>query len=195
MLKTNQIQRLMFLFAVVGLFAVTADFACLEDVCAELRTGEFRTMDEISSNRIETLEEGLVRSGVGLTPEQQRTLLRDGQLFGVAKLDRPIKHPNGAVEMPSGWLPEIPEGHPWRLKLTPADDSFYSFVEERLLRAKLFDPDNPEHAQAAEAYLAKVSSSSPQFVAWTYAGGRTECKKKINDGGSRLPDTATAATR
>lgn len=181
MLKHTQLQRLMFLFAIAGLFAVTADFACLEDVCADLKQGEFRTMDEITKLRIETLEEGLRRSGVELTEDQRLTVKREGRLFGVVKLDRPVRHPNGSVEMPRGWLPEVPEGHPWRQKLTPADDAFYSYVEERIIKARLFDPKNPEQVRDVGAYLAKVNSPSPGFVGWTYVGGRTECPKKVKD--------------
>ncbi len=193
MLKHTQVQRLMFLFAVAGLFAVTADFACLEDVCAQLRTGEFRTMDQLEQNRILTLNEALGRSGTVLSDEQRVTLAREGQLVGVAKLDRPVKHPNGRIEMPAGWLPEVPEGHPWRAKLTPSDDAFYSFVEERIFRAKLFDPSNPEHAAAAQAYLLKRNSASPEFVGWTYAE-QTECRKKVVDAmGTKAPVDAAAA--
>jgi hypothetical protein len=177
MLKhSRQVQRLMFLFAIVGLFAVTADFACLEDVCADSQKGAYRTMSEISKERIRTLGEALADQGVVLNSDQKLALERDGQLFGVAKLDRPIKHPNGQVEMAANWLPAIPEGHPWRKTLTPNDDAFYSFVEERIFRAKLFDPENPEHARAAQAYLAKTVSGDPYFIGWT-AESRTECEK------------------
>ncbi len=194
MSKPGQIQRLMFLFALAGLAAVTADFACLDDVCApEEKAAAFRVMDEVMPNRIRTLNEGLLASGVGLTPEQKVRLKSDGQIFGAVTLTRPIKHPNGAIEMPRGWLPEIPEGHPWRLKLTPAHEAFYSYVEERIIKSKLFDPQNPEHMKAVEAYLEKANSARPEFVGWTYAGGRTECPKKkkdagVGDGGPLEPD-------
>jgi hypothetical protein len=187
MLKRTQIQRLMFLFAIGGLFAVTADFACLEQVCADMKSAAFTSMDAVLAHRIELLNEGLARSGVSLTDAQSQKLKADGQLFGVVKLDRPVKHPNGAIEMPKGWLPEIPEGHPWRAKLTTADDAFYSFVEERIIKARLFDPSNPEMVSAVEAYLKKAHSSSPQFVGWTYQGGRTECPKKVLDAAGTLP--------
>ncbi len=182
MLKPVQIQRLMFLFAIAGLFAVTADFACLKDVCAEMRSGAYRTEAEIRGEKIETLRDALARSGIELDQDQRVTLARNGQLLGVAKVDRPIKHPNGAIEMPAGWLPEIPEGHPWRRKLTPTDDAFYSYLEERVLKPKLYDPENPEHRLAVEAYLKKRQSSSPEFVGWTYEP-RTECEKKVYDSG------------
>src|SRR4051794_30526383 len=126
MFKHTQIQRVMFLFAIAGLFAITADFACLEDVCAESTTAAFTSREQVSQHRIETLDQALARSGVRLDESQRATLKSNGQLFGVVKLDRPVKHPNGAVEMPQGWLPEIPAGHPWGQKLTPADDAFYS---------------------------------------------------------------------
>ncbi len=141
-------------------------------------------------NRISTLGEALGRSGIKLNDAQRATLAHDGVLLGVAKLDRPIKHPNGTIESPKGWLPELPEGHPWRAKLSPSDDAYYSFVEERIFKAKLFDPSNAEHALAAKAYLAKRSSNSPEFVGWTYAD-RTECSKRVQDAtGSRSPDTS-----
>lgn len=182
MLKPSQIHRLMFLFAIAGLAAVTADFACLEDVCApDMQQAQFRSMDEIRKFAIESLDGALLRSGVTLTDAQKVRLRTNGELKGVVKLDRPVKHPNGSIEMPSGWLPEIPEGHPWRLKLTPADDAFYSYVEERIIKARLFDPTNPDHLSAIDAYLRKATSSTPDFVHWTYAGGRTECPKKKND--------------
>jgi hypothetical protein len=189
MLKhSRQVQRLMFLFAIAGLFAVTADFACLEDVCADSQTGAYRTMGDIAKERVRTLEEALAEGGVTLTPDQRQALDRDGQLLGVVELDRPVKHPNGKVEMAADWLPAIPEGHPWRKVLTPADDAFYSFVEERIFRAKLFDPSNPEHKKAAEAYLAKVVSDKPDFLGWT-AESRTECEKiKADAAGSGLVD-------
>jgi hypothetical protein len=189
MLKRTQIQRLMFLFAIGGLFAVTADFACLEDVCADMKSAAFTSMDAVLTHRIETLKEGLVRSGIALNDAQTKKLQSDGQLFGVVKLDRPVKHPNGAIEMPKGWLPEIPAGHPWRAKLTPSDDAFYSFVEERIIKARLFDPANADMVTAVDAYLKKAQSRSPQFVGWTYQGGRTECPKKVLDAfGTNTPD-------
>jgi hypothetical protein len=189
MLKHTQIQRLMFLFAVGGLFAITADFACLEDVCAPSQSAALTSMDAILKFRIETLNEGLARSGVTLSGTQAAKLKADGQLFGVVKLDRPVKHPNGAVEMPKGWLPEIPEGHPWRAKLTPADDAFYSFVEERIIKSRLFDPTNVEMSNAVAAYLKKAHSANPRFTGWTYQGGRTECPKKVLDApGTNTPD-------
>jgi hypothetical protein len=172
----------MFLFAIAGLAAVTADFACLEDVCApDMQQAQFRSMDEVRKFAVETLDQALLRSGVTLSDAQRLQLTKTGQLTGVVKLDRPVKHPNGTVEMPAAWLPEIPEGHPWRLKLTPADDAFYSFVEERIIKSRLYDPTNPDHAAAIDAYLRKANSSSPDFVHWTYAGGRTECPMKKND--------------
>jgi hypothetical protein len=189
MLKRTQIQRLMFLFAIGGLFAVTADFACLEDVCADMKSAAFTSMDAVLTHRIETLNEGLARSGVALNDAQTKKLQSDGQLFGVVKLDRPVKHPNGAIEMPKGWLPEIPKGHPWNAKLTPSDDAFYSFVEERIIKARLFDPANADMVAAVDAYLKKATSRSPQFVGWTYQGGRTECPKKVLDAfGTMTPD-------
>jgi|SRR3954453_8508295 hypothetical protein len=187
MLKHTQIQRLMFLFAIAGLFAVTADFACLEDVCAEDQTAAFTSLDAIRVHQIESLDQALARSGVNLDQGQRATLKRTGQLFGVVKLDRPVKHPSGAVEMPRGWLPEIPAGHPWLTRLTPADDAFYSFVEDRIIKANVYDPTNPEHAAAVKAYLAKAHSSSPRFQTWTYAGSRTECPKKRLDAEGTLP--------
>ena len=78
MLKhSRQVQRLMFLFAIAGLFAVTADFACLEDVCADSQTGAYRTMGDIAKERIRTLDEALAESGVTLTPDQ-RLVARPG---------------------------------------------------------------------------------------------------------------------
>jgi hypothetical protein len=189
MLKHTQIQRLMFLFAIAGLFAVTADFACLEDVCAEDRAAAFTSLDAVMKHRIELLDHALLRSGVTLSDGQRSKLQNQGQLFGLVKLDRPVKHPNGAIEMPRDWLPEIPAGHPWRTHLTPADDAFYSYVEDRIIKADLYDPTNKEHVAAVEAYLAKAHSSSPKFVSWTYAGGRTECPKKVLDApGTMTPD-------
>jgi hypothetical protein len=176
MLKySRQLQRLMFLAAIAGLFAVSADFACLAKVCAEDSSGAYRTRADIDQERIRTFNEALAQTGTVLTPEQQQTLSREGQLFGVVKLDRPVKHPNGAVEMPANWLAAIPEGHPWAKPLTPADDAYYSFVEERIFRAKLFDPANPAHKQAAAAYLERVEANK-SFIGWT-TESRTECEK------------------
>jgi hypothetical protein len=176
MLKySRQLQRLMFLAAVAGLFAVSADFACLAKVCAEDSSGAYRTRADIDQERIRTFNEALAQTGTALTPEQQQTLTRQGQLFGVVKLDRPVKHPNGAVEMPANWLAPIPEGHIWARPLTPADDAYYSFVEERIFRAKLFDPSNPAHKQAAAAYLNRIEKNQG-FIGWT-TESRTECEK------------------
>lgn len=189
MFKHTQLQRLMFLFAIAGLFAITADFACLEDVCAEMQTAAFTSLDQVRQHRIETLDQALERSGIRLDDGQRGVLKAKGQIFGLVKLDRPVKHPNGVIEMPAGWLPAIPAGHPWGQKLTPADDAFYSFVEERILKPNLFDESNPEHVKAVEAYLNKANSSSPKFVGWTYAGAKTECPRKMYDAfGSKSPD-------
>src|SRR2546429_3015214 len=103
MLKHTQIQRLMFLFAIAGLFAGTADFACLEDVCAQMQSAQFVTMDAVLKHRIESLDEALARSNVTLSETQRTKLKSDGQLLGVVKLDRPVKHPNGTIEMPPSW--------------------------------------------------------------------------------------------
>ena len=189
MLKHGRhVQRLMFLFAIAGLFAVSADFACLDDVCADGKSGSYQTMNDISKDRIRSLDEALADQGVVLTPDQRNTLATERKLFGVVKLDRPVRHPNGEVEMPKGWLPAIPEGHIWNKKLTPSDDAFYSFVEERIFRAKLFDPQNPEHVKAADAYLAKVASANPEFIGWT-AEDRTECEKiKMDAAGTGIGD-------
>jgi hypothetical protein len=178
MLKHTPVKRLMLLLSVAGLFAVSANIACLEDVCgpdSNFRTGAFLTLDEVMRNRIQTLDEALGPSGLGGI--DRSAITDEGTLSKVKKLDRPVKLPNGKVVMPAGWLPEIPEGHPWRAKLTPSDDAFYSFVEERIIGAKLYDPSNPEHVSAVRAYLDKVNSSSPEFAGWTYAT-RTECAKK-----------------
>jgi hypothetical protein len=189
MTKHTQIQRLMFLFAVAGLFAITADFACLEDVCAPDRAAAFTSLDAVLQHRIRSLDEGLVQSGIKLSTEQRAKLATDGHLLGVAKLDRPIKHPDGTVEMPRNWLPPLPAGHPWLTRLTPAEDAFYSFVEDRIIKADLFDPSNSEHVAAVQAYLDKARSSSPRFVGWTFAGMRTECAKKTIDApGTMMPD-------
>jgi hypothetical protein len=187
MLKHTQIQRLMFLFAIAGLFAVTADFACLEDVCAEDQTAAFTSLDAVAKHRIELLDQALLRSGVTLNDAQRARLKSDGQLFGVVNVSRPVKHPNGAIEMPRDWLPQLPAGHPWRTNLTPADDAFYSFVEDRIIKADLYDPTNPDHVAAVQAYLDKAHSSSPKFVRWTYAGGKTECQKKRLDAAGTMP--------
>jgi hypothetical protein len=182
---------LMFFCGIALLFAVSADFACLEDVCAESSSAAFTSRDQVLAHRIETLDEALARSEVRLDGSQKATLKAKGALVGLVKLDRPVKHPNGTVEMPKGWLPEIPAGHPWGQKLTPADDAFYSFVEERIIKPRLYDPANAEHVAAVEAYLAKANSSNPRFVGWTYAGGKTECPKKVLDAfGTKDPPDA-----
>jgi hypothetical protein len=184
------LQRLMFLFAIAGLVAVTADFACLKDVCADLKQAEFRTMEDLQANRIDSLEAALSRSNLALPGDKLTELRQRGHLFGVLKLDRPVKHPDGTVELPTGWLPELPEGHPWAGKLTPADDAFYSFFEERIVKAKLFDPTNAEHMSWAQAYLAKQQTKSPEFMGWTYAS-RTSCDKlKYDAAGTKPPPDA-----
>jgi hypothetical protein len=190
--RSRHVQRLMFLFAVAGLFAVTADFACLEDVCADSQTAAYHSMGDINKDRIRTLDEGLAAAGQTLTPDQKATLARDGQLLGVVKLTQPVRHPNGTVEMPTGWLKPLPEGHPWAKKLTPSDDAYYSFVEERIFRSKLFDPANPEHVKAANTYLAKYNSGSPEFLGWS-AESRTECEKKKTDARGTGTDPAVDA--
>lgn len=189
MFKHTMVQRLMFLCGIAMLFAVAGDFACLEDVCADGASNAFTTRDQVNAFKIETLDQAMARSGLEMTAEQKALLKAKGQLLGVVKLDRPVKHPNGTIEMPANHLPAIPAGHPWGQKLTPADDAFYSFVEERIIKPRLYDPQNPEHQAAIDAYLAKATSSSPKFVAWTYAGGKTECPKKVLDAeGTFAPD-------
>ncbi len=171
MKKHPQFQRLMFLFAISGLVAATANYACLPDVCADTKTAEFRTMDELNQYRIATLSEALGSGNLSLSESQGIK----GQGMA-AKLNRPVKLSDGSVDMPADWLPAIPEGHPWGSALTPSDDAFYSFFEERIVRARLFDPSNPQHMEWAQAYLAKTRSNDPEFIGWTYAN-RTECAK------------------
>jgi hypothetical protein len=191
MLKRTQVQRLMFLFAIAGLFAVAADFACLQDVCGQTQQAQFSSAQMIDQHRILRLADALASSRITLSPVQEAKLARDGRLFGVVSLDRPVKHPDGTIEMLPGYLPEIPAGHPWLTRLTPADDAFYSFVEERIIRPNLFDPENPEHVAAIKAYLDKAQSASPRFVGWTYAGARTECPRIMKDApGTMAPDAA-----
>ena len=191
MLKHTQVQRLMFLFAIAGLFAVAADFACLEEVCGETQQAQFSSAEMIGQHRILRLADVLASSGITLSPTQRARLAMDGKLFGLVPLDRPVKHPDGAIEMLPAYLPEIPAGHPWLSRLTPADDAFYSFVEERIIRPNLFDPENPEHVVAIRAYLDKARSASPRFVGWTYAGSKTECPRILRDApGTMAPDTA-----
>ena len=184
--RSRHVQRFIFLFAVAGLFAVSADFACLDDICADSQTGAYRSMGEINKERLLSLDEALARSGQKLSPEQRSTLVREGQLFGAANISQPVKHPNGAIEMPAGWLNEIPAGHPWRRALSPSDDAYYSFVEERIFRAKLFDPSKAEHMQAASAYLAHVGAGK-EFIGWS-AESRTECEKIKYDARAATPD-------
>lgn len=187
MKKHPQFQRMMFLFAISGLVAATANYACLPDVCADLKTAQFRTMDEVSAFRIRTLNEAMVNDAISLDNSQRLTLKTQGKLLGIVKLTAPVKHPNGTIEMPENWLPAIPEGHPWGSELTPADDSFYSFFEERILKARLYDPENPQHVQWAKAYVAKSSSNDPDFIGWTYAN-RTECSRiKYDATGTKAP--------
>lgn len=190
MFKHTKIQRLMFLCGIAMLFAVSADFACLEDVCAPDSAG-FTSRDQVLTYQIETLHDAMARKGFEMDASQKAELKAKGQLVGAMKLDRPVKHPNGTVEMPPNWLPAIPAGHPWGQKLTPADDAFYSFVEERIIKPRLYDPTNADHQAAVDAYLVKATSSNPKFVGWTYAGGKTECPKKVLDAaGTFAPDGA-----
>lgn len=163
---------------------------CLSDVCADLeyKTASFTSLQEIEARRVETLAEGLARSGIQLGADQRLRLQATGQLFGLVKLERPVKHPNGALEIPAGWMPPLATpDHPWRRKLTPADDAFYSYFEDRIVRARLYDPTDPQHRDWARAYLAKARSSSPRFTAWTHLGDRTECAKKKYDGPLTIP--------
>src|SRR5688572_2517693 len=96
MLKHGRhVQRLMFLFAIAGLFAVSADFACLDDVCAEGTSAKYTTLDDINKDRIRSLDETLTDQGIVLTPDQRQKLSAEGKLFGVAKLSQPVLHPNG----------------------------------------------------------------------------------------------------
>jgi hypothetical protein len=189
MLKRTQVQRLMLLFAIAGLVAVAADFACLQNVCGETQQAQFSSAEMIDQHRILRLADALASARITLSPAQQARLAKDGRLFGLVRLDRPVKHPDGAIEMLPGYLPEIPAGHPWLARLTPADDAFYSFVEERIIRPNLYDPENPEHVVAIKAYLDKARSGSPSFVGWTYAGARTECPRILKDAaGTMTPD-------
>ena len=173
MKKHPQFQRLMFLFAISGLIAATANYACLPEVCADSKTAEFTSMDELNKYRVATLNEAL-RSG----SEQSSPSAQNADVS--SKLTHPVKLPDGSIQMPADWLPAIPEGHPWASALTPSDDAFYSFFEERIVRARLFDPSNPQHVEWAQAYLAKSRSNHPEFVGWTYAN-RTECSKILYD--------------
>ncbi len=176
---SSQIHRLTFLLAIAGLLTISADFACLSDYdCPSERAAGYHSLEDIQAQRIETLDEALTRRGTFLSVERKAALSRDGHVLGaLAPLDRPLRHPDGTVEMPEGWLPDLPAGHPWAARLTPSDDAFYSWFEERILDAKLYDPASPQHVAFAEAYLAKQSSASPHFQAWTFAS-TTECPKK-----------------
>jgi hypothetical protein len=176
MKKNPQFQRMMFLFAIAGLVAATANYACLPDVCADLKSAQYRTTEDVTAFRIRTLNEALTNDGISLDANQRLTLKTQGKLLGLAKLSQPVKHPDGTIEMPENWLPAIPDGHPWASQLTPADDAFYSFFEERILKARLYDPENPQHVEWSKAYLAKSRSNDPDFIGWTYSN-RTECAK------------------
>src|SRR5438094_102760 len=99
MLNRTQVQRLMFLFAIAGLFAVAADFACLQDVCGETQQAQFTSLGMINEHRVLSLADALASAKITLDQGQRARLKKEGQLFGVAPLARPVKHPNGAVEM------------------------------------------------------------------------------------------------
>lgn len=176
MSKVPQLHRLMFVFAGAALVAAAANFACLEDVCADLKTAEFRTMEDIEAMRVLTLAEALREAGL----DQPAGLKAGGGTDLAKQLDRPLKLPNGEIEIPLGYLPDIPADHPWAQELNPSDDAFYSYFEERILRPRLYDPENPKHQDWARAYLDKSRSNSPEFIGWTYAN-RTECGKSKFD--------------
>ena len=116
MLKhSRQVQRLMFLFAIVGLFAVTADFACLEDVCADSQMGAYRTMGDISKERIRTLGEALAEQRRG--PDARIRSTRSSGTVSCSEWPSWTARSSTRtveVEMAANWLPPIPEGHPWR---------------------------------------------------------------------------------
>jgi len=177
----------MILCSILGLIAATANYACLPDVCADLKSSDFHSMQDLQAQRIKTLREALGEQGVKLDSSAQLTLKKSGHLLGVAKSNLPIKHPDGTVEIGSAALPAIPAGHPWASELSASDDAFYSFFEERIVRAGLFDPENPQHMRWANAYLTKQNSADPDFIGWTYAN-RTECAKiKYDAKGTMAP--------
>lgn len=173
-----QTKPLLFFLGLLGLGVVVIPLGCLEDVCGspEQQKAAFTSAEALAATRIQKLSEAMAQQGIELDDSQKRQLRQVGHLQGVVKLQRPVKHPDGTIEMPRGWLPAIPEGHPWREKLTPRDEAYYSYVEERIFRAKLYDPENPEHVIAAEAYLGRAERGQA-FEGWTYAV-RTECPKK-----------------
>lgn len=191
MKKHPQFQRLMFLFAISGLVAATANYACLPEVCADTKTAEFRTMDEINAHRVVTVNEALAAGNLSLSDDERATLKTRGVVPGLAaRLNRPVKLPDGTIDTPKDWLPAIPEGHPWGSELSTSDDAFYSFFEERIVKGQMFDPANPKHVEWAEAYLAKSRSNDPEFIGWTYAN-RTECAKIRYDAKGSTAQTDT----
>lgn len=175
-MRTTSLRQFSLLCGIGGLLALSAQYACTDSDCKTIeRAPAYQTVEAIDAHAVETLDAALARQGRTLSAAQAGALSRDGHLFGVASLDRPIKHPDGLIEMPAGWLPPIPDGHPWARTLTPTDDAFYSWFEERVLEARLFDPQSPQHVAWATAYLAKGRTDGT-FQGWTYAAS-TACPK------------------
>lgn len=175
-------QRLMFLFGAGGIGLVVGNAACLEDLCADSKTAEFRSLDDLAAMRILSFAEVMQSSQRPGAPEQ---LAADGRNLAL-RVNRPVKMPDGSIAMPDGWLPPIPDDHPWADMSGPGHPAFDSFFEERVVRPRLYDPENATHQAWARAYLDKARSNSPEFPGYTYAE-RTECVKKKFDAPGTCP--------
>lgn len=132
------------------------------DTCE--RPPKYRTQDELELHEILKFEDWLSQTGTVLTSEQTDRLNQTGDLVGVftAELTKPVKFPNGLIDMPAAYLPSLPNGHPWNDPMT-ADNTgsfpktFPAYFEVRVVDPFLLDLDRYDHVEWSEAYLTVVN--------------------------------------
>lgn len=151
------------------LLAMTATYAACGGGTSEvqydcLRNARYRSIAEIEAKQIMLFADWLDAHGIVLTSAQQSRLDANGNLVGEFVVDRPVKHADGTVEMPDGWLPSLPADHPWQTPPASDDALFAAWFEVRIVDPLLYDPAVAQHIAWAGQYLLLTGSAGDDVI-------------------------------
>jgi len=139
-----------------------------------LRPARYATLAANEKNSIALWADYKTSHAITLTTAQQTKLTNTGDLVGDLTLDRPVKFPDGKVDMPKGWLPALPTDSPWITTPATTDATFAAWFEVRVVDPLLYDPADASHRTWATAYLKQVSSAKDGKIT-SSAGADSSC--------------------
>ena len=128
------------------------------------RPAQFSSQSQLEAHRVMELDEFLDTTKTELSALQQNLLAAQGHLIGELEIHRPIKHPNGEVEQPVGWLEVLPEGHPCKKPPAVDDPTFAAWFEIRIIDPLLYDPSEEIHREWGMRYLQLVHPDDEGIV-------------------------------